>query len=77
MTKKTVHGSVIFTATVPTYLPPVIIDQFVDDSGELNYILANGNTSLASRYNSVWHPIKNTVQWKAKDTPIVHKQSKY
>lgn len=44
MTKKTVHGSVIFTATVPTYTPPVIAHDFIDDDGELQYALANGNT---------------------------------
>lgn len=70
MTKKTVHGSVIFTATVPTYRPPVIDHDFVDDNGELQYALANGNTIPASRYNSVWLPIRGVVNWKGKgDNP--------
>lgn len=67
MTKNTNRfGQTTFSPVVPTYLPPVIIDQFVDDSDELQFILANGNTIPANRYNSVWKPAKTAIQWAAK-----------
>lgn len=70
MTKKTVNGNLNFHANVKTYLPPAILDQYVDDDGELNYILAGNRTSLASRYNSLWNPVKSQVNWKGKgDNP--------
>ena len=70
MTKKNVHGSVVFTASVPTYLPPAIVDEFIGDDGEKHYALSNGNTTLASRYNSLWHPKPGVINWKAKgDNP--------
>lgn len=77
MTKTTNNGSVNFHATVPTYLPPVISDQFVDDYGELQFILANGNTIPANRYNSMWHPIKGIVNMKCKGDRIDGKQRIY
>lgn len=66
MTKTTVNGNLVFHATVKSYLPPVIVDQFADDEGELQYILANGNTIPANRYNSLWNPKKGVINWKAK-----------
>jgi len=66
MTKTSINGSVNFHATVKTYHQPVIIDQFVDDEGEIQFILANGNTIPANRYNSLWLPNKGTINWKAK-----------
>ena len=77
MYKEKKNGSVNFHASVPTYKPPVIVDQFCDDDGEINYVLANGHTSLASRYNSIWHPAKGIVNMKGKDEPIGNKQAKY
>lgn len=70
MYKEKKNGSVNFHASVPTYKPPVIVDQFCDDDGELNYVLANGHTSLASRYNSLWHPKPGIINWTSKgDNP--------
>jgi len=60
-------GNVSYNPQVPTYKPPIIVDQFFDDNDELNYVLASGNTTLANRYNSMWHPIKSQPNWKAKD----------
>lgn len=77
MTKKLYPNGITFIPKVPTYTPPVIVDQFCDDDGELNYVLANGHTSLASRYNSIWHPAKGIVNMKGKDEPIGNKQAKY
>lgn len=70
------HGNVTFHASVKTWLPPVIVDQFCDDDGELNYVLANGHTSLASRYNSLWHPKPGIVNWNTKGDSIGNKQTK-
>lgn len=70
MTKKNVNGYLNFYASVKSWTPPIIVDQFCDDDGELNYVLANGNTTLQSAYNSLWHPVKSQVNWKAKgDNP--------
>ncbi len=74
MTKTTTNGSVNFHANVKTYQPPVIVDQFVDDSGELNYVLANGNTTLQTAYNNLWKPIKTQVNWKAKGDRLDSRQ---
>jgi len=66
MTKETKNGAVNFHASVPTYLPPVIKDQFIDDEGNLTYVLESGNTVLADRYNSLWHPVKGKIDWHTK-----------
>ena len=50
----------------PAYTPPLIEHEFVDDNGELNYALKNGNTTLADKYNAIWHPTRSKVNWKAK-----------
>jgi len=59
MLKTTTHGSVQFHAEVKAYRPPVIVDSFTDDSGELQYVLANGTTTPAHRYNALWNPPKS------------------
>lgn len=77
MTKETKNGSTNFHANVKTYLPPVIVDQFCDDAGELQYALSNGNTIPASRYNSLWLPVKGVVNMKGKGNRIDGKQRMY
>lgn len=77
MTKTTVNGNLVFHATVKSYLPPVIEHDFVDDEGELQYALANGNTIPANRYNAVWNPGKGIINWKAEGNTIGNKQAKY
>lgn len=77
MTKESKNGSLNFHATVPTYLPPTIVDQFCDDTGELQYALSNGNTIPADRYNSLWNPRKGLIDWKAKGNRIDSPQRKY
>ncbi len=70
MTKTTTNGNVNFHANVKSYLPPLIVDHFIDDNGEKNYVLANGNTTLESKYNSLWMPVKGIVNMKGKgDNP--------
>lgn len=77
MTKKTEHGHTTWVVKVPTYTPPIIVDEFRDDNDELNYVLANGNTTLAVRYNSLWNPKPSPVQWQSKGTAIQGKQQKH
>ena len=72
MHKENVNGNVIFHPTVKTFLPPVILDQYVDDDGELNYVLTGNRTTLASRYNALWLPTKSAVNWKGKGNTIGH-----
>lgn len=62
--------SIIFKPEVRTYLPPVIVDQFCDDDGELVYVLANGNTSLAKLYNNLWNPTKGIINMQSKGERI-------
>lgn len=66
MTKQTINGNLIFHAEVKSYLPPVIVDQFQDDEGEENYILANGNTCLKDRYDQLWLPTKGKCNFDKK-----------
>jgi len=77
MTKTTSHGITNYHADRKIYLQPRILEEFVGDDGELQYILDNGRTSPAKLYNGIWLPMRKAVQWKAKDTPIGHKQAKY
>ena len=62
-----VNGNTTYSPKVPTYRQPVIVDQFLDDNLELNYVLASGNTTLANRYDSMWNPKPGIVNMKAKD----------
>ena len=66
MQKKHVHGSLVFTANVPTYLPPKIMDEITMDDGERHYVLDNGHTTLVSKYNSLWHPKPGIVNHNKK-----------
>jgi hypothetical protein len=62
ITTQTAYGNnVEFKANVKSYTPPLVIDTFMDDDGNENYLLANGNTSLADRYNALWNPKKGVV----------------
>lgn len=70
MTKTVTNGSTNFHAQVKTYQMPTIVDQFSDDDGVLQFVLSNGNTIPANRYNSLWHPQPGVINWKAKgDNP--------
>lgn len=68
MLKTVTHGTTNFHAQVKAHYPPTITDSFVDDSGELQYVLANGHTIPAHRYNAVWNPPKGVVKakWETK-----------
>jgi hypothetical protein len=75
MTKITTHtpqgNNVEFKASVKCYTAPVVIDTFMDDEGNENYLLANGNTSLADRYNALWNPkkgiVNNNIKYKGEN----------
>jgi len=64
MLKTTTHGNTNFIPEVKAYRPPVIVDSFTDDSGELQYVLANGNVTPATMYNALWNPPKGIVKGK-------------
>ena len=61
MTKTNDNGNLNFHATVPTYLPPSIVDTFTDDSGEVNFVLSNGRTTLETAYNQLWRPVRGKI----------------
>jgi len=71
------HGSVVFTASVPTYTAPAISETFIDDENNKVYMLANGNTQLADSYDRIWNPTKTKVNMKGKGTTIESPQRKY
>lgn len=77
MTKTTHNGSINFHASVKTYIQPLILDQYIDDDGELQYVLDNNRTTPASKYNALWLPIKGTVNMKGKGDNIGNKQARY
>jgi len=64
MLKTTSHGITSYHAEKRCYTPPVIVDSFSDDLGELQYVLANGHTTPATMYNALWNPPKGTVKGK-------------
>jgi len=72
MLKTVTNGTTNYRAEVKAHYPPTITDSFVDDSGELQYVLANGHTTPASRYNAIWNPPKGLVKakWETKGDGI-------
>ena len=45
---------------------PLILESFVDDDGEINFILDNGRTTLEKNYQKMWEIPKGKIDWKAK-----------
>jgi len=42
---------------------PKILEEYIDDDGNKNYVLAGNKTQLADAYNQLWNPTKTPVQW--------------
>ena len=66
MAKKIITGSgctqsVDFKANVKCNTAPIIIEVFLDDTGEETYILANGNTQPKISYDNLWGGLKGKV----------------
>ena len=66
MAKKVMSGygcakCVDFKADVKFKTAPVIIDEFMDDVGEVTYILENGNTQTKMLYENLWGKPKGKV----------------
>ena len=72
MLKTVTNGNLNFHAQVKAHYPPTIVDSFADDSGELQYVLANGHTTPAHRYNAIWNPPIGLVKakWETKGDGI-------
>ena len=62
MTKKIIDGNITFHADTKMYTAPKVIDSFMDDNGDKVLVLENGNTTLETRYNSLWHPCRGIVK---------------
>jgi len=77
MTKTNKNGSVNFHAEVKAYTAPKVVDSFNDDKGEENYILENGNTIPATRYNAIWNPVKGVINLKGKGERVDGRQRIY
>lgn len=57
-----INGNVGFSPDVKYHTAPKVVDSFIDDEGEKVLVLANGNTTLESRYNALWNPLKGKVK---------------
>ncbi len=58
------YHSVDFKANVKAHTAPEIVDEIIEDSGEKMYVLANGNTIPAVRYDAIWNPVKGIIKPK-------------
>ena len=66
MTKSIINGVQTFRADVKAHYKPVIVDSFIDDTGEKILILSNGRETKETTYNALWNPLKGIVNWKGK-----------
>ena len=62
MTKTTINGNTTFHPECKCYTAPKVLESFIDDNGDKVLVLANGNTTLETRYNSLWNPLKGKVK---------------
>ena len=59
-----------YHAEVKTWVAPRIEESYMNDEGEIVHILANGNTSLATKYAAMWGVPKTKIHpkgYKGKD----------
>ena len=68
MLKTVTNGNINFHAQVKARYPPVIKESFIDDDGEITYILANGRTCKETVYQNLWYPVKTPIKakWETK-----------
>lgn len=60
----------IVVTSKPVYRQPMIVESFIDDDGETNFVLDNGRTTLEKNYQKMWDIPKGKINWKAKgDNP--------
>ena len=50
-----------YKANVKSNTAPEVAEQFIDDEGEVQYILSNGNTQPKLKYDAIWNPKKGIV----------------
>ena len=62
MLKTVTNGNINFHAQVKAHYPPVIKESFIDDDGEITYILANGRTCKETVYQNLWYPVKTPIK---------------
>ena len=53
--------TLVYHPDVKSSRAPVIAESFLNDSGEVEHILENGNTILKKKYDSVWNPKRGIV----------------
>lgn len=71
--RKTVEGTntnIDFVPKVRTHIAPSITESFVDDEGNVQHILSNGNTLSENNYILHWGQPKGQMNLKAKNEPI-------
>lgn len=71
MNMNTGRGSVTdYVPARPTYTAPVIMESYVDDKGDIQHILASGNTLSENNYVKHWGQPKGKINLNAKDKSI-------
>lgn len=59
-----------YKADKKAHVAPEIIDSFVDEAGEVQHNLKNGNTISEKNYALYWDVKKTEINWKSKgDSP--------
>lgn len=72
MLKTVTNGTTNYRAEVAAHYPPVIKSSFIDEDGEVTYILANGRTCKETVYQNLWYPVKTPIKakWETKGDGI-------
>lgn len=50
-----------FVANKKAKVAPEVVEKFMDDNGDIQYVLQNGNTVPQEKYISLWQPVKLEV----------------
>ena len=56
-----------FRPAVKAKVAPTIQESYIDDDGNVQHILTNGNTISENNYVLHWHKPKGVINMKAKD----------
>jgi len=60
------NGAVNYHAERRFYVAPAIKESFIDDNGNIQHVLNNGNTVSEINYTNMWGKIKGKINLKSK-----------
>lgn len=55
-----------FHPSVPMHVAPKVLEQYMNDEGDIIYVLDNGRESKQILYDAMWKKPKGTINWKSK-----------